>query len=440
VTEHNHQIHQQVADLLSAYIDDQVTADERILVEAHLGTCAECSRDLAMLRQTVTLLKRLPQVAAPRPFTLREADVTPERPSRPVWWRLPWVQGLAAAAAVFACVVAVGGGLLLGRLGSMAVPAAPAPLAYQATSAEEAPAQEAAGEAEPEMEAPLEEAREAVPTSVTEETAAAEKAAPAEPAADEVGGMAEQEEAEMPAAAPPPQPTASPQEMAEAEGMLPTSSPAAAPLLESDRAATPTAVPEALALNVAELDVEDVSIEIEPGLIQVSGRLPLSEGRLLAAGLWRDEELTDWSVPNDEPIEVQSGGQFSLRLQKDPAAQDYDLFSIEPADYEIRLYTVDAFGPAEARIPFDTYGPAPVQPTEAATEQADEAQASATPLPTPTQAPVPPNPGPVPPQEGPSSGVMVPPRLLVVILGIGGVALLLAALVGVVVYYLRSRG
>jgi anti-sigma factor RsiW len=52
VTEENGRIHNQVAELLSAYIDDEVTTDERALVEEHLATCASCVYDLATLRQT----------------------------------------------------------------------------------------------------------------------------------------------------------------------------------------------------------------------------------------------------------------------------------------------------------------------------------------------------------------------------------------------------
>ena len=82
MSEPNGWIHNQVAELLSAYIDGEVTAAERGLVEAHLASCAVCGRDLATLRQTVALLGKLPQVAAPRPFTLRESDVQSLRPAR----------------------------------------------------------------------------------------------------------------------------------------------------------------------------------------------------------------------------------------------------------------------------------------------------------------------------------------------------------------------
>ena len=54
MSEPNGWIHNQVAELLSAYIDGEVTAAERGLVEAHLASCDACGRDLATLRQELS--------------------------------------------------------------------------------------------------------------------------------------------------------------------------------------------------------------------------------------------------------------------------------------------------------------------------------------------------------------------------------------------------
>jgi Putative zinc-finger len=55
---------------LSAFLDGEVSADERTQWDAHLKTCQSCSQELASLRQTVALLRALPQPALPRSFVL----------------------------------------------------------------------------------------------------------------------------------------------------------------------------------------------------------------------------------------------------------------------------------------------------------------------------------------------------------------------------------
>jgi len=55
---------------LSAYIDKQLSAQERATCKLHLQTCEQCQSNLATLKQTVALLKALPQPALPRSFVL----------------------------------------------------------------------------------------------------------------------------------------------------------------------------------------------------------------------------------------------------------------------------------------------------------------------------------------------------------------------------------
>ena len=57
-------------ELLSAYIDDEVTDQERAIVEAALAADEEVVWRLNSLRQTVTLLHDLPELALPRSFAL----------------------------------------------------------------------------------------------------------------------------------------------------------------------------------------------------------------------------------------------------------------------------------------------------------------------------------------------------------------------------------
>ncbi len=54
----------------SAYADEALAPDERVLFEGHLSTCAECQRELAEYRSMRALLRGLPQPALPRSFVL----------------------------------------------------------------------------------------------------------------------------------------------------------------------------------------------------------------------------------------------------------------------------------------------------------------------------------------------------------------------------------
>jgi len=73
---------QQVKNLLSPFIDHQLTSSEQGLVEAHLERCEACQRELESLRAVVNLVHRVPLVSPPRSFTIAEA--VPKRRAAPV--------------------------------------------------------------------------------------------------------------------------------------------------------------------------------------------------------------------------------------------------------------------------------------------------------------------------------------------------------------------
>lgn len=79
-------------ELLSAYIDGEVTPAEQQQVERHLALCTTCVEELESLRWTVRLLHEVPPVPVPHPFAVRRADL--ERPPRRRRFTLPrWVFG-----------------------------------------------------------------------------------------------------------------------------------------------------------------------------------------------------------------------------------------------------------------------------------------------------------------------------------------------------------
>ena len=71
-------------DLVAAYVDGEVTTEERQRVEAAMAASEQVAWEVNTLRQTVELLQDLPSVPLPRSFTLTEdqvADVLQERRS-----------------------------------------------------------------------------------------------------------------------------------------------------------------------------------------------------------------------------------------------------------------------------------------------------------------------------------------------------------------------
>jgi hypothetical protein len=99
--------HERVRRDLSAYIDEQLEADERARVERHLASCAECRAELESLRRTVQLLRSVPPVAPPRSFLLPATAAPTARPARysPLFFGLR--NATAALAAMLVAVAAV---------------------------------------------------------------------------------------------------------------------------------------------------------------------------------------------------------------------------------------------------------------------------------------------------------------------------------------------
>ena len=68
----------------SAALDDMLTPDEQIALDAHLAGCETCRRELEELRQVRMLLRALPEPALPRSFLLpTEGELAaPRSPAR----------------------------------------------------------------------------------------------------------------------------------------------------------------------------------------------------------------------------------------------------------------------------------------------------------------------------------------------------------------------
>lgn len=97
-------------DLLSAYLDDQVSSSEKEAVTGHLAACGDCRGQMDDLSAVIQLVKGLPAVLPTEDETrmlhesITAAATTPRRSG---WLRPAWA-GLGAAAALIVAVVAFG--------------------------------------------------------------------------------------------------------------------------------------------------------------------------------------------------------------------------------------------------------------------------------------------------------------------------------------------
>ena len=95
-------------EMLSDYLDGELPEAERIALEAHLQSCDSCTEELESLRATVQMLRRMPEVEAPRSFRIAPSAVTTPTlpPERPVFL---WAMRVSTALAVVAFTVMVAG-------------------------------------------------------------------------------------------------------------------------------------------------------------------------------------------------------------------------------------------------------------------------------------------------------------------------------------------
>jgi len=117
------QLNDRDLELISAYIDGQLSAEERREVERRLDNEANLRLAYEELRATVQVLRDLEPVRPPRSLTLDPANVALQRPpaTRLGWGRLLQVAGVFAAV----LVAAIGTLSVIGSLGSGAPASAP---------------------------------------------------------------------------------------------------------------------------------------------------------------------------------------------------------------------------------------------------------------------------------------------------------------------------
>ena len=229
-------------DLLSAYLDDAVTASERTLVETAVANDPDIAWRLMTLRYTVDLLGKLPEIPLPRSFILSEAmaaeavvEPTSAQAPRPAphprlavepqpagfWasWRSFWQGGNlflrnAAAASLAAFIVLAVGGFAFAPGGASSPAPASESVAFQSAGPSEevgaVSSVQSQADAQIQVEPPpslavaaapasSDDAAEVVPASQTQQ-AAARVAPSAAPASAESAPAPPSQPAEVPAA------------------------------------------------------------------------------------------------------------------------------------------------------------------------------------------------------------------------------------------------
>lgn len=116
-------------ELLSAYIDGVLTDSERSALDIRLQDDLELRRELATLQQTVSLIKQMSSLQAPRDFRL-DANMVEVKPQR--WLVIfPTTAAFSALSAVAAMLLLIVGGVLLFAQSGMS---ASAPMLMQDTT------------------------------------------------------------------------------------------------------------------------------------------------------------------------------------------------------------------------------------------------------------------------------------------------------------------
>lgn len=97
-------------ELLSAYIDGQLSAQEQLRVEALVARDAAAKQRLSELRYAAYVLAETPRVPPPRAFTLSQAQVasTRRRWNPPQWLQPAFLRSAAALVAVCLLVLLAG--------------------------------------------------------------------------------------------------------------------------------------------------------------------------------------------------------------------------------------------------------------------------------------------------------------------------------------------
>jgi hypothetical protein len=419
-------------ELLSAYLDNAVSEQERIQVETAIGAEPDIAWRLDSLRQTVQLLNRLPERALPRSFVLRPEQIgdvktaptsAAQEEAAGFWaslsagWRSIWHAGnpvlrnAMAASMALLLIVLVGGTVAL-----------PGPSTDGAFEAASAPMESAAQPAEavalaPAAEAPVAQsgANARILTEVDRSQSGAEasaaKAAPAADAPQADAPQADAPQADAPLAEAPP---------AEAAAL-------AAPIVADEAADAPLpALVEETALFAAPAEeASPAAVAAAAAPDAATGAAEDAEEMLMAQSA---AFITAEVSAEPAPAIAESTAEEPAAAPAEPAAAPAAASAAAAAGAAVAPETASADLTAASAA---AVAPGAESPLPHATPEAVALVPSATPLPAATVAPAPvaavapAEPAPVTPAQTPVTGL---PPLQIVQLGLGLLTIVLGAL------------
>jgi len=300
-------------ELLSAYLDRELGERERERLEARLSEDPALQAELRAMQQTVSMVRELRQVSAPRNFILSDSMVQRRAPAPAPEPRRAWVAPVLTAATTVVSllfVVVLVGDLLLSQVGGFASAPAPmrqaeeaAPMALEVTDTNEG--EGGLATAPTESPATSEKIPRGESDAATEEEAGAAEAAGADEAPQEV-------EATHPPAASPEAPREElemevEEELSAAEatraaeappgaGATPPPAAGGGPTEEARALAAPTVAPTASERSILTPTIppeEPVVSEEELGLLEPTA----SELEVTPQPIRERESLVPWHLP-----------------------------------------------------------------------------------------------------------------------------------------------
>jgi anti-sigma factor RsiW len=147
-------------EILSAYLDAELTADERGVVTTHLSTCQRCQSELQSLRATTTLMRSLPEMRPAKSFQLGPEYAKNARGAVGSRWLarmlrlMPALRAATAAVAMLLVVVVAGDVLTNQENGNQERPAVTTNVTSTAANQYTAPTSTSADSLMMESEAP----------------------------------------------------------------------------------------------------------------------------------------------------------------------------------------------------------------------------------------------------------------------------------------------
>jgi hypothetical protein len=130
------------------------------------------------------------------------------------------------------------------------------------------------------------------------------------------------------------------------------------------------------------VEIQDQTLQVKPGLIQLEGVIEAKPGTPLIASLQRNQRPFDnWADSASLQSVVQANGQITFAIRPKADQTNEDLFAIGPANYQVIITSTGVDTPVIATVFFDTFG------SPAVSEQAT-ATTTPTPTPKPTSTPI----------------------------------------------------